>query len=50
MPSVPFVTDPGSFFAMTSRNIDTPRTHNDPAPGGFFTSQLPPNGVLSKSC
>lgn len=47
-PSVPFVTDPATFFAMTSKNVDTPRSQAIPGEGGFVNVQLPANGVLSK--
>lgn len=48
IPSVNFVTDPATFFALTSKNVVTPRSQAHPDPGGFFTAQLPPDGILSK--
>lgn len=48
VPSQPFVTDPGAFFAMTRKNhINLPAVAL-PGPGAFARQQLPQTGIVSK--
>lgn len=48
IPVSPYVTDPATFFQMTSKNILTPRSPANPGPGQSTTVQLLQSGVVSK--
>lgn len=48
IPVSPYVTDPATFFQMTSKNVLTPRTPANPGPGQSTTVQLLQSGVVSK--
>lgn len=48
IPVSPYVTDPSTFFQMTSKNILTPRAPALPGPGQSTTVQLLQSGVVSK--
>ena len=48
IPVSPYTQDPASFFAMTSKNILTPRSLAAPGPGASATAQLLQSGIVSK--
>lgn len=48
IPSQPFVTDPATFFQLTSRNVNNFSTTATPGGGEFFTKALPQVGLISK--